>query len=116
MKSISRKQFLRQSAYGLGSVMLFSGFGFTSVKTDDEFVVAETAFGKVRGKRERGVNIFKGIPYGGSVSGVHRFARPALLEPWKGVRDAIRLGTPSMQSSKTVMVLMNLYPVKTVCF
>jgi para-nitrobenzyl esterase len=102
MKSISRKQFLRQSAYGLGSVMLFSGFGFTSAKTEDEFVVAETAFGKVRGKRERGVNIFKGIPYGGSVSGVHRFASPALLEPWEGVRDAIRLGTPAMQSSKTV--------------
>lgn len=90
MKSISRKQFLLQSALGLGSVMLFSGFDFTSTKTDADFVIGETTFGKVRGRRERGVNIFKGIPYGGSVSGDYRFARPAPLEPWKGVRDAIR--------------------------
>jgi para-nitrobenzyl esterase len=102
MKSISRKQFLFQSALGLGSVMLFSGFDSTSTKTDGDFVIGETAFGKVRGRRERGVNIFKGIPYGGSVSGDYRFARPAPLEPWKGVKDAIRLGTPAMQSPKTV--------------
>ena len=102
MKSISRKQFLQQSALGLGSVMLFSGYDFTSTKTDDDFVIGKTALGKVRGRRERGVNIFKGIPYGGSVSGDYRFARPAPLEPWKGVKDAVRLGTPAMQSPKTV--------------
>jgi len=102
MKSISRKQFLQQSALGLGSVMLFSGFDFTSAKTDADFVIGETTFGKVRGIRERGVNIFKGIPYSGSVSGDCRFARPSPLESWKGVRDAIRLGTPAMQSPKTV--------------
>jgi len=102
MESISRKQFLQQSALGLGSVMLFSGFDFTSAKTDANFVIGKTAFGNVRGIRERGVNIFKGIPYGGSVSGDYRFARPVPMEPWKGVRDAIRLGTPAMQSPKTV--------------
>ncbi|MGC1392251.1 MAG: carboxylesterase family protein, partial [Bacteroidales bacterium] len=102
MKSISRKQFLHQSALGLGSVMLFSGFDFTSTETDGDFVIGKTAFGKVRGKRERSVNIFKGIPYGGNVSGEYRFARPAPLVPWKGVKDAIRLGTPAMQSPKTV--------------
>ena len=102
MKSISRKQFLLQSALGMGSVMLFSGFDFTATQTDGDFVIGKTTFGKVRGRRERGVNIFKGIPYGGSVSGDYRFARPAPLEPWKGVKDAIRLGTPAMQSPKTV--------------
>jgi para-nitrobenzyl esterase len=102
MKSISRKRFLRQTVLGLGSVMLFSGFDFSSAKKEDDFVVANTAFGKVKGTRDKGVNIFKGIPYAGSVSGEHRFARPAPLEPWKDVRDAFRLGTPAMQSPKTV--------------
>lgn len=102
MKSISRKQFLKQTALGLGSVMLFSGFDIPQVKTAGEFVIGKTAFGKVKGIRERGVNIFKGIPYAGSVSGDHRFSSPAKLEPWKGVRDAIKLGTPAMQSPTTV--------------
>lgn len=102
MKSISRKQFLKQSALGLGSVVLFSGFDFQTGKNDIEYMTAKTAHGLVRGIRERGVNIFKGIPYGGSVSGRFRFLRPAPLEPWKGVKDTFRLGTPAMQSPKTV--------------
>ena len=65
-------------------------------------VTAETAYGKVRGIRELGVNIFKGIPYAGSVSGANRFGRPAPLTPWSGVRDALQLGTPAMQSASTV--------------
>jgi para-nitrobenzyl esterase len=102
MKRISRKQFLRQSALSLGSVMLFSGFDFPSTITDGDFVIADTAFGKVRGKREKGVNIYKGIPYAGRISGDRRFLRPAPLEPWKGIRDTLRLGTPAMQSPNTV--------------
>jgi len=102
MKNISRKQFLKQSAIGLGSVMLFSGFDFPSGASNMDFVISNTAFGKIRGIRERGVNIFKGIPYSGSVSGKRRFSRPANLEPWKDVRDTFKLGTPAMQSPKTV--------------
>ena len=62
----------------------------------------EISHGKIRGIRTEGVNIFKGIPYAGRISGDRRFRRPAPLEPWKGIRDAIRLGTPAMQSPKTV--------------
>jgi para-nitrobenzyl esterase len=68
----------------------------------EEYVTAETTHGKIRGIRTEGVNIFKGIPYAGRISGDRRFRRPAPLEPWKGVRDAIKLGTPAMQSPKTV--------------
>jgi para-nitrobenzyl esterase len=57
----------------------------------------ETTYGMVRGMRAQGVNIFKGIPYAGSVSGEHRFRRPAELQPWAGVRDAAQLGAPSIQ-------------------
>jgi para-nitrobenzyl esterase len=62
-----------------------------------DFVEAETAYGKVRGKRVDGVSIFKGIPYGGQVSGEYRFRRPAELDPWSGVRDALELGPPAIQ-------------------
>lgn len=61
------------------------------------FIEVETAYGKLRGRREDGVNLFKGIPYGGQVSGNYRFRRPAPLQPWTGVRDALELGAPSLQ-------------------
>jgi len=57
----------------------------------------ETTHGTVRGIRNDDVNIFKGIPYAGSVSGERRFLRPAELKPWAGVRDATQLGAPSIQ-------------------
>lgn len=57
-----------------------------------DFVKAETTYGKLRGCREAGVNIFKGIPYAGRVSGAYRFRQPAELQPWTGVRDALELG------------------------
>ena len=43
-------------------------------------IEVETTGGKLRGARKDGVNIFKGIPYGGRVSGERRFRRPAELE------------------------------------
>jgi para-nitrobenzyl esterase len=62
-----------------------------------DFVTTETSFGKLRGRRERGVNIFQGIPYAGQASGAYRFRRPAALQPWTGVRDALQLGAPALQ-------------------
>jgi len=63
-------------------------------------IEVETSHGKIRGYREDGVNIFKGIPYAGSVSGDRRFRRPAELEPWSGVRDALQLGAPAIQPTR----------------
>lgn len=62
-----------------------------------EFVEAETTYGKLRGSRAKGVVVFKGIPYAGQVSGQYRFRRPAALQPWAGVRDALELGPPAIQ-------------------
>lgn len=62
------------------------------------FVVAETAAGKVRGGTARGALSFKGIPYAGSVSGANRFKAPPPVVPWTGVRDALRLGAPTLQA------------------
>lgn len=60
-------------------------------------IEVEISHGKLRGARQDGVSIFRGIPYAGSVSGDRRFRRPAALEPWPGVRDALQLGAPAIQ-------------------
>jgi len=60
-------------------------------------IEVEISHGKIRGLRDEGVNIFKGIPYAGRVSGDRRFRPPAVLEPWSGVRDALQFGAPAIQ-------------------
>jgi para-nitrobenzyl esterase len=64
---------------------------------EPEYVEATTAYGRVRGVKHPGLVTFKGIPYGGSVSGANRFKAAPPLKPWTGVRDALQLGAPSWQ-------------------
>ncbi|HSU52260.1 MAG TPA: carboxylesterase family protein [Segetibacter sp.] len=44
--------------------------------------------------------MFKGVPYAGKTSGERRFRRPAKLESWTGVRDALTLGAPAIQAPR----------------
>ena len=37
---------------------------------------------------------------GGRISGDRRFRRPAPLDPWTGVRDALQLGAPAIQAPR----------------
>jgi para-nitrobenzyl esterase len=100
---INRRQFVtRMSLATAATVVLPKSLNSLAYPNAEEYVTVEITHGKIRGIRTRGINIFKGIPYAGRNSGERRFLRPAPLEPWKGIRDAIRLGTPAMQSPKTV--------------
>lgn len=60
-------------------------------------VIVETTSGKLRGVAIGGVNIFKGVPYGGPADGTHRFGPPIKVQPWQGVRDALEYGPTAMQ-------------------
>ena len=61
-------------------------------------VVVETVSGKVRGQKERGVSIFKGIPYAAAPLGENRFRPPRKIEPWTGTRDALAYGNLAIQA------------------
>jgi para-nitrobenzyl esterase len=61
------------------------------------FPVAETTAGKVRGYEDRGVRIFKGVPYGNDTSGVNRFLPARPPKAWAGLRDCLDYGPATPQ-------------------
>lgn len=56
-----------------------------------ESPVATTNLGKVRGTRNDGIYVFKGIPYGDDTA-KRRFMKAVPAKPWTGVRDALAYG------------------------
>ncbi len=93
--NISRRRFLlNTSLVGLSGITLF-GRVFAQEK---DSIIAETAFGKIRGIENRGIRIFKGIPYGASTTGVNRFMPPVDPNKWTRVRDALEFGDRAPQS------------------
>jgi para-nitrobenzyl esterase len=60
---------------------------------------ARTGAGRVRGRHEGGLAVFRGIPFAQPPVGPARFAAPQPVTPWDGVRDAAAFGTPPPQSS-----------------
>jgi para-nitrobenzyl esterase len=92
---LTRRDFLKQfSALTLSGAVLVP-----HLKAEDaKFVIAETAFGKIRGIDNTGIKIFKGIPYGANTSGTNRFMPPAEPAKWTGIRDALQYGHSAPQS------------------
>jgi len=96
---VNRRDFLVRLSLATTAIAV-SPYGFSQVRRVDEFVETETTYGRLKGMRTEGVNIFKGIPYAGRVSGDRRFRRPAPLEKWTGVRDALQFGAPAIQAPR----------------
>jgi para-nitrobenzyl esterase len=91
----SRRDFLKQAILTAAA----SGVVVRSAwSADPKYVIAETAFGKVRGEDADGIKIFKGIPYGASTAGKNRFMPPVDPAKWGVVRDALQFGPSAPQS------------------
>ncbi|MFK0116596.1 carboxylesterase/lipase family protein [Streptomyces sp. NPDC090994] len=60
-------------------------------------LVVGTAGGAVRGRREDGLTVFRGIPFAAPPVGEARFAAPRPAEAWDGVREAYAFGPPPPQ-------------------
>ncbi|GHB36426.1 carboxylic ester hydrolase [Streptomyces viridiviolaceus] len=59
--------------------------------------VVRTAAGAVRGRREDGLTVFRGIPFAEPPVGEARFAAPRPVRGWDGIRDAYAFGPPPPQ-------------------
>lgn len=62
----------------------------------NEAPIARVRGGQLRGYRDNGVAVFKGIPYGADTSS-QRFQPPRIETPWTGVREALAYGAASPQ-------------------
>ena len=95
---MKRREFLNKTALSVAGLSVIN-YAFSNLLIE-EFITSDTNFGKIKGYRENGVNIFKGVPYAGKTSGERRFRRPAPLEPWTDVKETLTLGAPAIQNPR----------------
>lgn len=69
-------------------------------------VLVDTRAGKLAGRREGGVAVFRGIPYAASTAGANRFRPPQPVEPWAGTRDASQFGPLAPQQPSAMETLL----------
>jgi para-nitrobenzyl esterase len=96
-----RRTFLKQlSAFAAATPFVAAPSALAALETgrwSRAATIAETTSGSVRGMVLDGINVFRGIPYGGNTTGRNRFMPPTKVEPWAGVRDALYWGQVAPQ-------------------
>jgi len=92
----TRRTFLKQnSVVAAGAwAALSSPFAIKSAQAASTSTspIADTTYGKLRGRTMDGIHVFRGIPYGADTSGKNRFMPPQKPSSWTGTRDAIEWG------------------------
>lgn len=95
---INRRLMLAGGMATLGACASGAGFSQTSGSKPSLNPVVETAQGKYRGLNQNGVSVFKGMRYGASTAGEHRFMPPRVPESWAGIQDAYEYGDQAPQA------------------
>lgn len=70
--------------------------------------IVETSTGKLEGKKQDGLYVFRGIPYASPPVGDRRWLPPEPVEPWRGVRQAKSVGAVAPQNPPQVGILTAL--------
>jgi para-nitrobenzyl esterase len=88
--SVSRRQFI-----GAG-VLAVASYAPVSMANTDQYPVATTRSGKIRGQIEHNIAVFRGVPYGADTTS-RRFMPAEKELPWDSVRDAFEFGPAAPQ-------------------
>ena len=97
MSASSRRTFVRQAALLVAGA---SAAPWARLSAADAVgVTAATSAGSVRGLASGGINVFKGIHYGGTTAGKNRFMPPTRPVPWTATRDALAYGPTAPQTT-----------------
>ena len=92
MREFDRRTVLRYSGIAAASMMLRGErFAF-----GEDAPMATTAAGKVSGRVENGINVFRGIPYGEDTKKT-RFKAPLPVAAWSGVKECVEWSTRAPQ-------------------
>ncbi|MDI9273262.1 carboxylesterase family protein [Stenotrophomonas sp. PFBMAA-4] len=96
---LQRRRFLRDSArWALATATVASLPAALAAPgpRDDTQVLARVRGGRVRGQREQGVLVFRGLRYGGDTA-AYRFQPPRREAAWRGIADALDFGAAAPQ-------------------
>jgi len=86
-----------------------AGTASKDLATEDlatEYPVVRTKSGELRGAREGGVAVFRGVPYAASPVGELRFQPPQPVAAWRGVREATKDGPIAPQGRSRLAHIM----------
>ena len=91
----SRRDFLRQLTATSAMAGLL-GPGLFTAQAGSRSPLAATRSGRIAGTVDRGIHVFRGVPYGADTA-TRRFQRSVRETAWTGARDATRFGASAPQ-------------------
>lgn len=94
MTDSNRRSFLQQSILAAAGTLALDLHAAPAPSP-----IATTRHGRIRGYRDQGIHVFKGVRYGADTA-PRRFMAPLPPQPWSEIRDALEHGPSCPQSSR----------------